>query len=54
MNAINQYYSQYNSNIHRGSHTLIKLSMQMLIGLGLATDYIQKIRMDSIERHERN
>jgi len=26
INALNQYYSQYNSNIHRGAHTLAKLS----------------------------
>lgn len=26
MNALNQYYSQYNSNIHRGAHTLAKLA----------------------------
>ena len=26
MNALNEYYSQYNSNIHRGAHTLAQLS----------------------------
>lgn len=26
MNALNQFYSQYNSNIHRGAHTLAKLA----------------------------
>lgn len=26
MNALNKYYSEYNSNIHRGAHTLAKLA----------------------------
>jgi len=26
MNALNRYYSEYNSNIHRGAHTLAKLA----------------------------
>ena len=26
INSLNQYYSEYNSNIHRGAHTLAKLS----------------------------
>lgn len=26
MNALNQYYNEYNSNIHRGAHTLAKLA----------------------------